>query len=1702
MTADNFCNQFEELNIPIHGVRLPTFVIEDSYKKKLNIIDNIDNYEFLRRLCFHGFLNLKLEKGSPEYTKYTERIERELSIMNELGYVDYILLVWDVVNFCEDSKIPTGYGRGCLTGNSPVKTLNGFKFLKDVTVGDKVINKLGQLDVVTNKFKYDYYSDLIELKVFGDTSSEIQMTPDHKVFCLKNPFSYTNYKSHNYIKGFSELNLKEFFSANKLSWVQAQDVKPNDYLVRAVGRINPIKDIKTIDLAKFNHEFDDNFVYEKRPSNKIHPLAMRSISRETGISRAALLRLKNTGPSVESSIKNELEKYLKSKSFNFEDFILFDGITIIKYPRYIPVDEDFCYVLGFFIGDGWCDKTRIGFAFHQEDNVKEISKISEYFQKLGTPTCICPHKKKKLNQLYVNSSTFQKLFCSLVPFLTNDKSIPADYLNLPDAKLRAILNGLIESDGSDCENRISFDSTSTKLIEQVRWLFEYFGFMCNTNTRNRKGCHISYKLRAYQAASGRFFNDGKYLFIKVREVKKVKNTKCKIFDITIKNDPSYSTDKFIVHNSAAGSLVLFLSGVTKVDPIKYGLFFERFISKVRAKKQVIDGITYLDGSLAPDVDLDICFYNRPKVIEYLEKKFAGRVCKILTFNTLSSKLLIKECGKIMGGFSDDQMTSITELIPKLHGKVKDVEEAYADVEDFAKWCNEHRQIYDVCLKLRGLIKNKGVHPSAVSISYNLLEEFTPTELDSEKSQVASYDMDWISLFNVKLDVLGLRGVSVVDDVCKAININMTNIDFENPFIYQQLQDFKNPHGVFQLEADTNYKVACKVKPRDLGELSAVLALARPGAVAYVDKYANYTNFGEYEGAHPFFDETLKKTGGLCLFQEQAMQMAVQIGFSKDEAEQIRRCITGDTLFISKTRGYISIDRLIKEGYKDDYFFTLDNNGKSSWQKIKNIWSTGIKQTRYVEAGNGLEVRATMYHQFLTDTGWKCRMRLVNGDYLVSPRCIEYDGTDYISEDLAIIISGIIAEGYFPGYAQTTFTNFDKDMLETFRTSFLKVFKKEPILRPSGTVFGIKKEETLYIHQFLPFGLSASKFLPEQMMGMTKETTRKFLSFLLACEGGISQSNIDEQRWFEFSSKSKKLAQQVQLLLIRFGIYSKLRKKTVVGYGDFWSVFIKEYGLLKTLFSELIVCWPSIKKQQLRALIDKERVLNFSYDLIPQSIIKLLGNQYPFCLSMKSGRMYSENVNRDTFKRIVGKTNDKFWSNLANGNFYYNKFVSQDRVTREVEVYDFQMENEDVPFIVANGIVIHNCIGKKKIEEIKSWEQKIQEKIISNKLDPKIGEVFWKILQDSGGYQFNLSHSVAYASLSAATIFLKFTYPTQFFLSLLKMSRHEPDAVGEISKIHKEMAAFDIKLLRPHITKSKLDFSVEGKDIRFGLLSIRGISDKSIEKLNSFCHEYSTKFEVFEAASQHGVNIGVLCALIQAGAFEGFKQSRTKVVYEAQLWNILTNKEKKLVTPLAEQFDFDLVAIMRDIEKRRDEKSKPLIRPSRMDTIRKHSKKYAEIFEMNKASESFANWYYEKKLLGYTHNKSLKDIFIGRFPNLQCIKDIKELRDNDEVYFVASVDDNAQTKTSKAGNKYMMFDCSDDSGATNVKIFAKQLEPALLLNDGKSPKKDNIVVVKGKKKDGNCIFAELFSIQTNKIYCKLAELKADKADKVDKETKSE
>lgn len=342
--------------------------------------------------------------------------------------------------------------------------------------------------------------------------------------------------------------------------------------------------------------------------------------------------------------------------------------------------------------------------------------------------------------------------------------------------------------------------------------------------------------------------------------------------------------------SVGGSLVFYLLDVVRVDPLRHGLYFERFLSKARAKFSEIEGVRYYQGDLLMDVDLDISFAERERVVEWLKNKYPARMAKLSNLVTFSSRILLRELCRAMLGYSEEEANHVTASIPEIFGRTKDLDDSIDESPEFKKFAKEHPDVIAVARKLHGLARHAGVHASAFAISFEPIREVFPLQLSSDKDVVTGYDMDDVLNMAAKVDILGLRCATLLEKACAAVGIKPEEINTDDPGIYENLADLRTPHGVFQLEAPTNHKVLQAVKPRNLEHLSAVLALARPGALEFTDRFAKFVKTGEFQSIHPFFDDVLKPTGGLCLYQESTLQLLNLVGFSLDASETARRVI--------------------------------------------------------------------------------------------------------------------------------------------------------------------------------------------------------------------------------------------------------------------------------------------------------------------------------------------------------------------------------------------------------------------------------------------------------------------------------------------------------------------------------------------------------------------------------------------------------------------------------------------------------------------------------------------------------------------------------------------------------------------------------------------------------------------------------------------
>lgn len=770
----------KKFEMPINGVRLPKFKTDnDKYGKSDGSKEQ--NFELIKNIC----LKRLKEIGKDKDAKYIDQLKYELDILNELDFVDYILLVWDIINYCKKNDIPVGPGRGCLHKETKILTYknrfkpceNKYKPISKIRVGDTVYDKDYKKSRVEKVFKYRVRETLYSFITYG-RKCQTAVTGDHKILAQK--------------KGESQFD-----------WHKAEDIKIGDTIAAcSQPKQNYV-------FLPFSFNCDPDYVREKIYLRNTDKINLDEIAERSGFPVDKISSYQRGNRHIAKKDAQRINETLFAMKIGLEDF--------------------------------YAIRTN-----------KEIVKRRKFFLTNGA---------RFMYRRYVINGALNKLNVTLY------------FDNYETAQLNKVKKYLREFFGSYYDLMVDEKSTG----QRIRLIIK------SDIIRN-----ILIECDAVEKRS--------YFGEPVKEIKSILANGF-VYDLMVENDPSYHTYDQIVHNSAAGSLVLYLTQITQVDPIRYNLYFERFVSKVRAKKQVIDGITYLDGSLMVDIDFDICYYKRPDLLKYIENKYHGKSCKILNLNTLTAKILIKDIGKIVGQYSETQMNEVSSMIPSEFGKVKDLDWCYENVEDFKNWVEtdeRSKKVYNTALNLKDLIKNKAVHASGIIIAHDDLDNCCPIELTSDKDYVSAFSKDDAASILVKIDALGLKTLSIIDETCKAIGIKPQDIDPEDPFIYQQLQDLKHPKGLFQIEADCAFGVCRKVKPKSLEGLSAVMSLARPGALEFVDQYAKFSEHGldgpAGSGSNKL-DQIMGVTGNTILFQEQLMKIASEVfELSLDDAELIRRAV--------------------------------------------------------------------------------------------------------------------------------------------------------------------------------------------------------------------------------------------------------------------------------------------------------------------------------------------------------------------------------------------------------------------------------------------------------------------------------------------------------------------------------------------------------------------------------------------------------------------------------------------------------------------------------------------------------------------------------------------------------------------------------------------------------------------------------------------
>ncbi|MBA4014399.1 MAG: DNA polymerase III subunit alpha [Phenylobacterium sp.] len=339
--------------------------------------------------------------------------------------------------------------------------------------------------------------------------------------------------------------------------------------------------------------------------------------------------------------------------------------------------------------------------------------------------------------------------------------------------------------------------------------------------------------------------------------------------------------------SGAGSLVAYALTITDLDPLRYGLLFERFLNPERVSM--------------PDFDIDFCQERREEVISYVQKHYGrDRVAQIITFGTLQARAVLRDVGRVLQlplGLVDRlaKMVPANPANPVTLAKAIEIEPRLRQAKDDDEAV---KQLLETALQLEGLYRNASTHAAGVVISDRPLTQLTPLYRDPRSELPATqFNMKWVeSAGLVKFDFLGLKTLTVIDRALKFLRKRGENVDFatlgvDDAPAYEVMSN-GGTVGVFQLEGQGMRDTLRQLRPGSLEDVTAVVSLYRPGPMDNIPAFID-CKFGRkpIDYMHPSLEPVLKETYGIIVYQEQVMQIAqILAGYSLGEADLLRRAM--------------------------------------------------------------------------------------------------------------------------------------------------------------------------------------------------------------------------------------------------------------------------------------------------------------------------------------------------------------------------------------------------------------------------------------------------------------------------------------------------------------------------------------------------------------------------------------------------------------------------------------------------------------------------------------------------------------------------------------------------------------------------------------------------------------------------------------------
>ncbi len=393
--------------------------------------------------------------------------------------------------------------------------------------------------------------------------------------------------------------------------------------------------------------------------------------------------------------------------------------------------------------------------------------------------------------------------------------------------------------------------------------------------------------------------------------------------------------------SAGGSIVCYLLGISELDPIKYNLIFERFLNPERISM--------------PDIDLD--FSDKVKIVKYLMDKYGeNSVCQIINFSYITPVVAIKDVGRIL-----KIPYNICEQISKKF-TYETFEKCIENNPDLYEQYDKYKELFDIAGKISGRLRHVSAHAGGVGIVDDEINNYIGMRLGKDNEHIIQVDKKMIEKLGiVKFDILGVSTLKIIQEVVKDININLWDIDINNPKFENDEKTFKllqeaKTNGVFQVESSGMKDLLLRLKPEGLEDLSAVLALYRPDSMSMLEDYIYYKhNFDEIEYWHEDLKPILEKTYGSIVYQEQIMDIVRVLGNrTYGAADKFRKGIGQKIKELVQEESNKLYQEIIDNGYEELLAKQVSEHlalmGGYSFNKSHSaLYSVITMQTAYLKA---------------------------------------------------------------------------------------------------------------------------------------------------------------------------------------------------------------------------------------------------------------------------------------------------------------------------------------------------------------------------------------------------------------------------------------------------------------------------------------------------------------------------------------------------------------------------------------------------------------------------------------------------------------------------------------------------------------------------------------------------------------------------------